>query len=132
MSSVVLFVLFTISMTSGAFAAEENSEKYLQPTISMYDQDINVKVNENFWVCGYQGQTPNYDSNYVELVDTEWLGNIGPITPWIKGAAIYQFKAIKSGETIITIPGDFIIYTQGSSDRDYNPFSRIYHVTITE
>lgn len=101
MTFAVLFVLFTISMTSGAFAAEQNSTKCIQPVVpvNIHTIPINVKVNETFCVNSFHTDL-FYDPNYVKIVKTEKCyehqGCIAVTN------TKYYFKALKPGNTTIS------------------------------
>ncbi|WP_292613070.1 hypothetical protein [Methanobacterium sp. BAmetb5] len=87
-------------MTSGAFAAEQYSGKYIQTQKPIYNPTvINVKVNETFWLYSFH-TTPSYDPNYLEIVKKESYCYLqGCIV--IMGTT-YQFKALKPGKTYIS------------------------------
>ena len=96
-SSVLLFTMVLISMTSGAFAAEEKMSIPCPEYTNVY-----ADVNETFTFRGSDYLNPIYDPQYVELVN-KTIESKSPEHPGMN-SVLYKFKALKPGVTTICVP----------------------------
>ncbi|MGZ7095737.1 MAG: protease inhibitor I42 family protein [Methanobacterium sp.] len=125
--SIFILAVFSLSLVSGVFA----TDNCIIP--AKEEKQINIKLNENFKIIlksnrstGY-GWSYNYNSEYIQLIDENYIPDTHD--PWIVGSggkSIFEFKAIKQGESDITLkylrPWENCIPTQ----------EIVYHVKITE
>ncbi len=100
---MLMLAVFSLSMVSGAFA-EDNCASIQQ------EKKLNTKLNQNFVITlesnpstGY-GWYYDYDPEYVKLVDEYYIPNMhDPLMVGGGGKSIFIFKAIKAGETELTM-----------------------------
>ncbi len=112
-TSVFIMVIFIITMVSGAYAADHDDKlpiekKQIQISIKE-TKELNVKVNEEIEISlysnpttGYTWMDPRYESEFLILTGSQYIPY--PVPEGICGSGgnqIYNFKAIKAGETQI-------------------------------
>lgn len=113
-AGLVFMVLISFSMVSGSFAAEQS-----------HQQNINVKNGDTFTITLRENPTTgyiwseSYDQNFLELKSSNYIPNM-PILCGSGGIRIFEFKALKTGETSLImaksrpwdncLPVDLIFY----------------------
>ncbi len=134
--AILSMFLITLSMVSGAFAADQNSD------LTPIKQNINVNVNEKFTIVlpsnpstGYSW-TPLYSAEYLNLESRDFIPSQGGLIG-ASGTEKFVFKAVKSGETDLSLYYNRIWDPEPwiePCDTVYPVFGnwRFYHVTITE
>ncbi|HML05885.1 MAG TPA: protease inhibitor I42 family protein [Methanobacterium sp.] len=122
-ASMLIMAIFALSMSSGVFA--EN--KCIQGS-DIEEKELNVKLDEKFKIklesnpsTGYTW-IPEFDSDFLKLVKSKYLKPQDSVNPLVgnPGTQKFVFKAIKTGETKITmkyvrpwencIPSKVIVY----------------------
>ena len=104
---MIIIVLLVVILAAGLFAFSVFNKPLLKPNDN--GSTVNqVKIGQEFTIVlssnpttGYEWNS-GYDSQYIKLVNKEYQHDY-PIRTGSGGEDIFTFKAIKSGDTIITL-----------------------------